>query len=831
MTQDADVLTFAELLDHLGHTAGDHIALCHKPIDGGAFTTIVNTPTILAIVAGSITDADVWFSINTLAGPPRTGPRGDANTVTRLTCLWADIDIKAGACPDLPTADMLIGDISIAIGTRPSAVIHSGHGLQPLWIIDDPDNTTLDNPDQRGAAATLVRRWGRLVATIADRRGIAVDNVFDLARILRVPGTINHKDTPVPTTAVADTGAPLTVGEICDRLDEYGVPELEFDPLLDEPVDTATWQWAEETCTYTQKMIDGWKTATPDARHPWMMSQLTRLAAAHRKGCITADDHRRGIDTITARMEHLCGGTSNARHLSVVEVREGAHWGRHRAALKTNDALERELGNHTHGPKFTLIEGDSIADLAGSMAHTINGNTALAPAGQPIKATYTDRGNAQRFVHSHGHTLRYNPARAAWLTWTGSRWRIAEDDSPAVLAAIDVADNLPADSKEDIAFRTKSLGRAGIENMIALARRDPRIRVTADELDANPLLLNTPTGTVDLATGLQHDHRPGENHTKITAVGCTPEQPTPRWQQFLDDTFGGNAEMIGYLQRVLGYATTGRVSHHILPFLHGGGQNGKSVLTEVLLRILGDYAITLPSSVLIANRYSHDTELARLSGVRVAVCSEVAEDGRFDEERVKSLTGGDRITARFLYANPFEFTPSHTLILSGNHQPSVESGGKSFWRRLRLIPFEHTVAEDKKIENLADILVTEEGEGILAWIVAGARDAADGLRDPQSVIDATARYEHEEDAFGQFITDCLHLAPGNREGVKADTAKVRQEYSKWCKANGVTELSAQTFGREMRRRTGTTVKAVNSKRWYLGVALIEAEIDESRYGS
>lgn len=822
-------LPFTDVLDHLGYDGTDHLALCYKQGDG-PFTTIVNTPAIIAAAAPGFPDADVWFSVNPVTGPARTGARGGADTITRLNALYADIDIKPGGCADLDQAHQLVDDISVAIGTRPTVVIHSGHGLQPLWPIDDEDNATLDSPEQTAMAAAVLKRWGRLVATIAATRDISVDSVFDLPRILRVPGTTNHKGDPVPATAVADTGAPLSIGEICDRLDEYGVAEMATDVLLDEPVDTSTWQWADRTCGYVTTMVDGWKSATPDARHPWMLSQATRIACAHRKGCLTAEGHSHAVATLTARMEHLCSTGSNARNLSAVEVAEGLRWGRHRAATFPDDRLERELGNHSHEPKFTVIDGDNIAAISRSMNNATNGSTALAPAGQPLRASYTDLGNSQRLVHQHGHALRYTPSRGGWLQWDGARWSLCEDDSAAVQAAISVAEGLPEDDKADITFKTKSRGRAGIENMIALARRDPRIRVTADELDAHPMLLNTPTGTIDLTTGKQHEHRPTENHTKLTTVGCDPERPIPRWTQFLDDTFGSDTEMIGYLQRVLGYATTGRVSHHILPFLHGGGQNGKSVLTEVLLRILGDYAITLPSSVLIANRYAHDTELARLSGVRLAVCSEVAEDGRFDEERVKSLTGGDRITARFLYANPFEFTPSHTLILSGNHQPSVDSGGKSFWRRLRLIPFEHTVPEEKKIENLADILVAEEGEGILAWIVSGAQAAACGLREPQSVIDATARYEHEEDAFGQFISDCLHLAPGNRDGVKADTTKVRQEYSRWCKNNGVTEMAAQTFGREMRRRTGTTVKQSNGKRWYCGVALIESEMDEGRYG-
>ncbi|AZG43466.1 DNA primase family protein [Gordonia insulae] len=817
-------LTFADVLDTLGHHT--HTALCYKPADG-RFQTIVNTPQLVSIAATGLPDADVWFAVNPVAGPPRTGPRGAADTVEALTCLWADLDIKPGACTTIDDAHTLIDDISAAIGTRPSIIISSGHGLQPLWEIDDDDNTVLDTAERTAMAAAILKRWGRLVATIAGHRGIAVDSVFDLPRILRVPGTTNHKGDPVPTSAVGDTGSPLTLGEICDRLDEYGVPELSSDPMLDEPVDTSTWTWAETTCGYVTKMIAAWATETPDARHPWMLACATRLACARRKGCITAAGHTDAIAMLTRRLEELCGSGSNARAVAPSEVRDGITWGEQRAAFMGETQIDRELGAHSHEPKFTVIDGDNIAAI--SRAARTEGATALAPAGQPIRASYTDLGNSQRLVHHHGHKLRYNPARSAWLSWDSNRWTISEDDSCALDAAIAVANALPEGDKEDRAFKTKSRGRAGLENMIAIARRDRRIRVTADELDADPFALNTPTGTIDLRSGLQHEHRPAGNHTKITATGYDPTLPTPRWDRFLLDTFNGDVEMIGYLQRVLGYAATGRVSHHVLPFLHGPGGNGKSVVTDTITRILGDYAITLPSSVLISNRYSHDTELARLAGARLAVCSEVPTDGRFDEERMKSLTGGDRITARFLYSNPFEFTPSHTLILSGNHQPAVEMGGESFWRRLRLIPFTHTVPEEKKVEGLADILIDEEGPGILAWIVAGAQDATSGLREPRSVIDATARYEREEDAFGQFVIDCLHLAPGS-DVVKADTSKVRKVYARWCKDNGVGELSAQTFGREIRRRTGTSIAKSNDRKFYRGIALIEADIDDPRSG-
>lgn len=824
-------LPFTDVLDHLGYDGTDHLALCYKQGDG-PFTTIVNTPAIIAAAAPGFPDADVWFSVNPVTGPARTGARGGADTITRLNALYADIDIKPGGCTDLDQAHQLIDDISVVIGTRPTVVIHSGHGLQPLWPIDDEDNATLDSPERTAMAAAVLKRWGRLVATIAATRDISVDSVFDLPRILRVPGTTNHKGEPVPATAVADTGAPLSIGEICDRLDEYGVAEMATDVLLDEPVDTSTWQWADRTCGYVTTMVDGWKSATPDARHPWMLSQATRIACAHRKGCLTADGHSHAVATLTARMEHLCSIGSNARNLSAVEVAEGLRWGRHRAATFPDDRLERELGNHSHGVRFEVLEGgvDSVTSLASPSQSANIGGALLAPAGKPIEASYTDVGNAQRLIHTHGHRLRYNPSRKLWMEWTGTHWRGSDDAAPAMSAAHDVAMNLSDTTKEQIAHKKYSLSHSGNANMVALARYDERVRVTPHQLDAHPMLLNTPSGTVNLTDGTQHEHRPAEHHTKITGVGYDADMPTPRWQQFLEDTFAGDRELVAYLQRVLGYATTGRVSHHVLPFLHGSGANGKSVLTDVVLSVLGDYAITLPSSVLISQKYAHDTELARLAGARVAICSEVAEDGRFDEGRVKSLTGGDRLSARFLYSNPFEFDPTHTLILSGNHQPSVHMGGDSFWRRLRLIPFAHTVPEEKRIDNLAATLVREEGPGILAWLVQGAMAAAGGMREPDSVLEATKRYEREEDSFGQFITDCLHQAPGS-DIVKVEGTKLRQSYSQWCKANGISEMTAQAFGREMKRRAGASIKASNGKRWYYGVALIEAEREDSGWGA
>lgn len=827
-----NTLSLAQLLDTLGHTT--FTALCYKPATS-QFSTLVNTPHIVAATAAGIADADVWFSVNPVAGPARTGPRGNSDHVTVLACLWADLDIKPGACPDLDTAHQLINDLSIAIGTDPIAVIHSGHGLQPLWLIDDDLARDLD-PDRRLVCTVLLKRWGRLVQTVAQRRGIAVDSVFDLPRILRAPGTINHKAEPVPAWCEQGSGAPLTLDEISERLDERDIPALDCDQLLDEPVDTTMWAWKPDgTCTYAKKMIHGWAADQPTARHPWLLSQATRLAAAHRAGCLTHHDHQAAINALITRMQDLCATGSNARQVAPAEVRSALVWGESQAARLTDTALTRELGGHDHTPQLTVIDGDNIATLsraaAAAAAHTTtSGSAALAAAGTQPRTTLTDDGNAQLFVHHHGAHLRYSAARG-WLEWTGTHWAISEDDAPAITAARTIARNLPETRKELAAHKARSLSLTGVTNMVALARRDPIIRVTADELDAHRMLLNTPTGTINLTDGTTHDHQPHELHTKITGVGHDPTMPTPRWNRFLHATFDGDTTMIGFVQRILGYATTGHVTHHVLPFLHGTGGNGKSVLTGVLADVLGDYAITLPSSVLIAERYSHDTELSKLPGARVAICSEVPTDGRFDEERVKALTGGDKIAARELYKNPFEFTPSHTLIMAGNHQPAVNSGGESFWRRLRLIPFNHTVNKDERVDGLADILVAEEGPGILAWITKGAQLAADGLAEPDSVMEATNRYASEEDGFGQFVADCLHIAKDS-DIVKAKTTDIRKAYAAWCRDAGRPELSAQAFSRELVRRTGARPIKSHGTRFYCGVGLLTDDAtDDGRYGS
>ncbi|MGW3863649.1 DNA primase family protein, partial [Streptomyces sp. NPDC005047] len=286
------------------------------------------------------------------------------------------------------------------------------------------------------------------------------------------------------------------------------------------------------------------------------------------------------------------------------------------------------------------------------------------------------------------------------------------------------------------------------------------------------------------------------------------------------------AGTVDYLQLLLGYSVTGDVGGQVLPFLFGSGRNGKSVLLDVLLKLLGDYADAAPPGFLMARPYEdHPTDLAELHGRRIVVCSEVKPGDRFDETRVKLLTGGDRIKARRMRQDFFSFEPTHKLWLLGNHRPEVGTGGFAFWRRMRLIPFERVVPDHRKIDNLADILVTEEGPGILAWLITGARRYLRGDRDltgPERVRVATAAYAETEDHTGRFVAEACALDPA----LRAEQTGLHEAYRAWCRNEGVQPLSSRALAARIRETVGlASPRAMvlsRQRKYYPGIGLLAA---------
>jgi putative DNA primase/helicase len=372
------------------------------------------------------------------------------------------------------------------------------------------------------------------------------------------------------------------------------------------------------------------------------------------------------------------------------------------------------------------------------------------PASEPdLSPEFSDDALALEFTKRHGDELRYVAAWGKWLGWDGIRWTFDDtltvfDKARAVAREFAIACT-NADQKLKIA----NAGRvAAIER---LARSDRRHAATSEIWDADAWLLNTPGGIVDLCTGRLLPHDPEQYMTKLAAIA--PRGECPLWRQFLVEITGGDTELQAFLQRVAGYALTSSTREHALFFLHGAGGNGKGVFVNTLTAILGDYACVAHVETFTATQNDrHPTDLAMLRGARLVAAQETENGRGWAEAKIKALTGGDPITARFMRQDFFTYTPAFKLVIAANHKPSLSAVNEAIRRRFHLIPFTVTIKNpDKKLPDK----LRAEWPGILAWMIAGCRNwLEEGLNPPDVVIRATEAYLAEEDSLAQWIAEC-----------------------------------------------------------------------------
>lgn len=313
-------------------------------------------------------------------------------------------------------------------------------------------------------------------------------------------------------------------------------------------------------------------------------------------------------------------------------------------------------------------------------------------AADDIASGTTDEDLAQQFSLRHADELRYVAVWDRWLLWDGCRWK--HDDTMrtwdlARALCREASGALPATARQSTRAR---LGSAGtVYALLKLARVDRRHAVSVENLDADPWLLNTPGGTVDLRSGAQMPHDPSQLHTKIT--NATPNGACPVFLRTLERVLP-DSEVRGYLQRLMGYALTGLSREHIFPFFWGGGRNGKGTVLRAVQWAMGDYAVEISAETLMESAGErHQTEMTPFFGARLAVGSEISAGKRWNEARIKLLTGGDRVAARYCAKDPFSFEPSHTLIVMGNNKPGLRQIDEAIRRRMQLVRFGVTIPE------------------------------------------------------------------------------------------------------------------------------------------
>ncbi len=371
---------------------------------------------------------------------------------------------------------------------------------------------------------------------------------------------------------------------------------------------------------------------------------------------------------------------------------------------------------------------------------------------------FTDEALALRFAERHELDLRYVDAWGRWLRYDGRRWEF--DDT---LLAFDLAREVCREAAAGCDIKRLRHILASAKTVAAverLAKADRRLAATVDQWDADPWLLNTPHGTLDLRTGHLGPHERHDYLTKITSV--SPGGGCPVWLAHLLRIMDGNSDLVAYLQRVFGYALTGSTREHALFFGYGTGANGKGVTISTIGGVLGDYHRTAAMETFtVSNNDRHPTELAGLRGARLVSSNETERARQWAESRIKTLTGGDRVAARFMRQDFFEFQPQMKLFIFGNHKPGLTSVDEAIRRRLHLIPFTVTIPTEERDKDLPERL-REEWSGILAWMVEGCLVwQRDGLNPPAAVREATAAYLENEDLFVQWLAEACEVDVGN----------------------------------------------------------------------
>lgn len=441
---------------------------------------------------------------------------------------------------------------------------------------------------------------------------------------------------------------------------------------------------------------------------------------------------------------------------------------------------------------------------------------------------HSDVGNARRLVDWHSNTIRRVSDMGAWFCWDGQRWDRDHDGAYIRYRARLLAEELPETEKEDRAFKRNSLSSVGLSSAVRIAEADPMVTISATDLDRHPHLLNARNGIVDLRTGEVGAHKPGLLLSRICSAEAEVAAEHPMWDAFLAETFGGDTEMIGFVQRMFGVALIGDVREHVLPFLHGVGQNGKGVMLLVANGLLGNadaggYAVSAPDGFLMSGRDNvHPTEIARLRGARLVICSEQSGGKRFDESKVKRLTGGDLLTGRFMRGDFFDFPPTHLILVASNHLPEVREGGPSFWRRVRLIPFEHVVPPERRDGELHTKLIEKEGPAILGWMVRGAMQVyAEGLAAPDKVLAATDDYRVSEDALASFIRDSCML--GDPTYQYARVPEFTSRFQQHCNELGIEPPSQRATTMRLVAEWKIQKDRTIQGRVYRGIGLLDTE--------
>jgi putative DNA primase/helicase len=434
----------------------------------------------------------------------------------------------------------------------------------------------------------------------------------------------------------------------------------------------------------------------------------------------------------------------------------------------------------------------------------------------------TEDSAATEFVERHGENLRYCHTSGAWFIFNATHWQ--EDKTGKTLQMARVLARELSENQEASKFAVlnKTAFTSGIERF---ARNDQQVAVTHEYWDADPWLLGTPGGTIDLRTGELRDIRKDDAITRVTAVAPLDED-CPLWLKFLNDSTGGDQEFIRFLQQWCGYCLTGVTREHALAFIYGPGGNGKSVFLKILTRVFGNYVANAATDTFTSSKNEkHPTDLAKLRGARLVTASETEADKSWAEARIKQLTGGDVISARFMHQDFFDYEPQFKLMIVGNHTPTLHNVDEAAKRRFNIVPF--ILRPETPDFDLEEKLFREAG-GILHWMIKGCLDwQAKGLIRPACVKVATKDYFDDQDVVGQWIENRCDVKIGDHKTWDR-SADLYDDWNKFCTKAGEPAGTQKAFSMTLKKRGFQLTRTPDGART---ITFIRLRLDEEEKSS
>lgn len=778
---------------------------------------------------------NIYFGVNPCKAIPQ-GTRKDGTPIppefqratlenlAAINCLFAEFDAKDYG-GDKNKILRHLDNISI----QPNVIVDSGGGYHCYWMLFSPmqivDHATLEY------FQNIQARW---VMHVGGDKGAK-----DLCRVLRVPGTYNYKYDPPAEVIITEQD--MQYYELPDLI-AILPPEPEPQPQDAPPVRS---DLPPNAKNWLNKALSRAGVGNRNETGFWLAAQLRDDGISEGEAQNIMLNYQRSVagsngNTYSEReaMQTLRSAYKSpkrepARNLSRPVTQTGA--AKAAKSQPAGDGIENYLPDECPWPDDQEVTEQVLTPPAESQGPAPsetpvqdppaeNGHGKRAPRYLPfatVKAALDaqEYGDAELMAEFYRGKMVYDHAEGAWYLWRGHYWErdkvgvvyraIARKIAPQYLhAAAEAQEAGQEDTSKKMAARAAALrNKKRMDNVLSLASRQEGIALTGDEWDADPWVLGCGNGVIDLRSGKIRPGRPEDYIRAHSPVLWDQYATCPTWQRFMSEVFGGDADLVAFMRRLLGYSITGLTREHVFPVLWGEGRNGKSTMLETLADVLGnDIATSSQADALMdASRGGDGPKpfIWSLRGKRLVWASESNEGRRINEGLVKQLTGGDRLNVRTLHSKPVEFMPTHTLLLLTNHKPHINADGSAIWDRVYLIPYTQRFIDQPQAENEhkrdPDLREKLQAElpGILTWLVRGCLEYQTlGLIAPAAIVAATSEYRDEEDTTGMYVQERCIL----KDGAEVKSSLLYQDYSSWCKENGIQPMSITAFGKWIKKR-------------------------------